>query len=150
MSTLYAGLTILLVVVSISLIALVLLQKGKGADAGAAFGSGASGTVFGARGSTNFLSRTTAILATVFFVNCLALAYLSAQREAPASLLESRETTNSGGASMIPAEVDESDSTLPGQIEIPTEGAPDVSEALDAVENTLETESAEPVDEGSN
>jgi preprotein translocase subunit SecG len=59
------------VLVSISIIALVLLQQGKGADMGAGFGSGASGTVFGARGSGSFLTRTTAILAAVFFINCL-------------------------------------------------------------------------------
>ncbi|WP_445971497.1 preprotein translocase subunit SecG [Candidatus Thiothrix phosphatis] len=59
------------------IIVLVLMQQGKGADAGAAFGSGASGTVFGARGSANFLSRATAILATVFFLNSITLAFLA-------------------------------------------------------------------------
>ncbi len=68
---------ILHVLVSIALIVLVLLQQGKGADAGAAFGSGASATVFGARGSTSFLSRMTAILAAVFFATSLSLAYFS-------------------------------------------------------------------------
>jgi preprotein translocase subunit SecG len=62
------------VVVSIGIIALVLLQQGKGANMGAGFGSGASGTVFGARGSGSFLTRTTAILAAVFFINCLLIA----------------------------------------------------------------------------
>jgi preprotein translocase subunit SecG len=69
--------TILLVVqiiISVSIIALVMLQQGKGADMGAAFGSGASGTVFGARGSGSFFSRATAILAAVFFINCLLIA----------------------------------------------------------------------------
>lgn len=75
--------------IALLLIVLVLLQRGKGADAGAAFGSGASGTVFGARGSSNFFSRATAILATAFFVSSLTLAYLSSQHaEAPDSLLE--------------------------------------------------------------
>ena len=63
--------------VAIALVALVLLQHGKGADAGAAFGSGASQTVFGSQGSGSFLTRATAILATVFFVTSLILAYLS-------------------------------------------------------------------------
>lgn len=72
----YTFLVIFQVIVAISLIALVLLQQGKGADAGAAFGSGASGTVFGSRGSANFLSRATAWLAAVFFGVSLALAYL--------------------------------------------------------------------------
>ena len=60
---------------AIAMIGLILVQHGKGADMGAAFGSGASGSLFGASGSANFLSRTTAILATVFFVCTLALAY---------------------------------------------------------------------------
>ncbi len=65
------------VMVAIALVALVLLQHGKGADAGAAFGSGASQTVFGSQGSGSFLTRATAILATVFFVTSLVLAYLT-------------------------------------------------------------------------
>jgi preprotein translocase subunit SecG len=72
----YTVLIVVYVLVSVSLVGLVLIQHGKGADAGAAFGSGASGTVFGARGSANFLSRSTAWLAVVFFALSLALAYL--------------------------------------------------------------------------
>ena len=67
-------------IIALLIIILVLLQRGKGADAGAAFGAGASGTVFGARGSSNFFSRATAIMATVFFASSLALAYMSSQR----------------------------------------------------------------------
>jgi preprotein translocase subunit SecG len=75
--------------IAIMIIVLVLLQRGKGADAGAAFGAGASGTVFGARGSSNFFSRATAVLATVFFASSLALAYMSSQRsDSPDSLIE--------------------------------------------------------------
>ena len=84
-------------VIALLIIALVLLQKGKGAEAGAAFGSGASDTVFGAKGSSNFFSRATAILATAFFISSLSLAYLSSQQaDVPDSLLESvvLETTN--------------------------------------------------------
>jgi len=77
---LYNILLIVQIVVSAGIIVLVLMQQGKGADAGAAFGSGASGTVFGSRGSANFLSRTTAILATVFFLNSIALAFLASGR----------------------------------------------------------------------
>jgi preprotein translocase subunit SecG len=76
------------VFLAVAIIALVLLQKGKGADAGAAFGAGASGTVFGSRGTTSFLSRTTAILATMFFLTSLGLAYLAGQRTEPGSILE--------------------------------------------------------------
>lgn len=75
--------------IALLIIVLVLLQRGKGADAGAAFGAGASGTVFGARGSSSFFSRATAVCATLFFVSSLTLAYLSSQGSAePASLLE--------------------------------------------------------------
>ena len=76
-------------VIALLIIVLVLLQRGKGADAGAAFGAGASGTVFGARGSSSFFSRATAVCATAFFVSSLTLAYLFSQGSAvPSSLLE--------------------------------------------------------------
>ncbi len=71
------------VVIAITLIGLILIQQGKGADAGAAFGGGggggASSTVFGSQGSGNFLTKTTAILATAFFITSLFLSYLSGQ-----------------------------------------------------------------------
>lgn len=72
----------------VGIIGLVLLQRGKGADAGAGFGAGASGTVFGARGSASFLSRTTAVLATLFFVTCLTLAYLGGTKTASTSVVD--------------------------------------------------------------
>lgn len=75
---------------ALGMIGLVLIQHGKGADMGASFGSGASGSLFGATGSANFLSRSTAVCATVFFVCTLALAYLSHSRPAP-----------TGGASIL-------------------------------------------------
>ncbi|TDV12107.1 preprotein translocase subunit SecG [Paraburkholderia caballeronis] len=70
---------------ALGVIGLVLLQHGKGADMGAAFGSGASGSLFGATGSANFLSRTTAVLATVFFVSTLALTYLGSYHAKPSA-----------------------------------------------------------------
>ena len=79
------------VVISAMIIGLVLLQRGKGADAGAAFGSGASGTVFGAKGSANFLSRSTAGLATLFFVTSLSLAYLGSERPVVTSLMDGED-----------------------------------------------------------
>ena len=72
---LQTALLIVLVVVSLAVIGLILVQQGKGADIGAAFGSGASNSVFGSQGSGNFLTRATAILVTIFFVCCLALAW---------------------------------------------------------------------------
>src|SRR5512139_3868164 len=71
-----------------AIVGLVLLQRGKGADAGAGFGAGASGTVFGARGSASFLSRTTAVLATLFFLSSLGLSYLFSQQQAPTSVMD--------------------------------------------------------------
>jgi len=80
METIQKGVLIAHTIIALGIIALVLLQRGKGADAGAGFGAGASGTVFGARGSGSFFSRATAVLATAFFASSLTLAYLSAQR----------------------------------------------------------------------
>lgn len=74
------------VLVAIGICVLVLLQHGKGADMGAAFGSGSSGSLFGAVGSANFLSRSTAVLATVFFASSLALTYIGSQRAVPAGV----------------------------------------------------------------
>ena len=68
------------VIVALCIIGLVLLQHGKGADVGAAFGGGSSGSLFGATGSANFLSRTTAVLAFIFFITTFALAYLVTHR----------------------------------------------------------------------
>lgn len=89
MDTIQKAVLITHTLIALLIIVLVLLQRGKGADAGAAFGAGASGTVFGARGSASFFSRATAVCATAFFVSSLTLAYLSSQSTAaPSSLLE--------------------------------------------------------------
>jgi len=80
------------VIAAVGLIGLILLQQGKGADMGAAFGSGASQTLFGSRGTANFLTRTTAILATVFFLSNLGLAWLYARQAGPASITQSVTT----------------------------------------------------------
>ena len=76
------------VILAIAVVGLVLLQQGKGADAGAAFGSGASSTVFGARGSGNFMTRMTAVLATLFFVTSLSLATLARQLSGGESVVD--------------------------------------------------------------
>jgi len=70
---------------ALGIIGLVLLQHGKGADMGAAFGSGASGSLFGATGSANFLSRTTAVLAAIFFATTLTLTYLGSYKSKPSA-----------------------------------------------------------------
>lgn len=83
------------VLAALGLIALVLLQHGKGADAGASFGSGASQTVFGSAGSANFLTRSTAVLAAVFFVTSLALAWMARQEaQSNGVLLPAMETVD--------------------------------------------------------
>lgn len=95
---------------ALAMIGLVLVQHGKGADMGASFGSGASGSLFGATGSANFLSRTTAVCATLFFVCTLGLAYFGSHRDAGApkeSLLEraapvSAPAPAASGAAAIP------------------------------------------------
>ena len=94
-------LTIVQVLLSIALIALILMQHGKGADAGAAFGSGASASVFGARGSGNFLSKTTGILATLFFIVCLSLAYVTSNRQVPDSIMQSVTTIETEQATPV-------------------------------------------------
>jgi preprotein translocase subunit SecG len=95
------------IITALAMIGLVLIQHGKGADMGAAFGSGSSGSLFGASGSANFLSRTTAVLATVFFAVTLALAYFGNARPAgTGSVLESPAAVipaSSDNATQIPA-----------------------------------------------
>ena len=86
METLQALLLVVQVICAIALIGFILIQHGKGADAGAAFGSGASATVFGAAGSGNFLTKTTTALAFVFLLNSLALAWMAKE-----SSLEARQ-----------------------------------------------------------
>lgn len=78
------------VMLALGIISLVLLQRGAGANAGAVLGGGA-GSVFGASGSSNFLSKTTAILATAFFINSLVLAYMASHREAPVTVIDEIE-----------------------------------------------------------
>lgn len=100
------------VLVGISIIGLVLLQHGKGADMGAAFGSGASGSLFGATGSANFLSRTTAVLAAVFFVTSLGLSYMASHK--PGGERSVMESVKPQPAAPVEAKP-----------EVPASGAPD-------------------------
>jgi preprotein translocase subunit SecG len=106
---------------ALMIIGLVLLQRGKGADAGTGFGAGASGTVFGARGSATFFSRATGVLATLFFISSLALAYLSTQRAAPSSLIQTAPASQSAEP---PAEGAPVPSELPSLPEVTPEPAP--------------------------
>ena len=97
--------------IAVALIGFILMQHGKGADMGAAFGSGSSGSLFGAAGSANFLSRTTAILATVFFLSSLGLTYLATNHEAARDLMQQ------GAAPKAPA-------TAPKAGDLPQPAAP--------------------------
>jgi preprotein translocase subunit SecG len=112
--------------IAVMIIVLVLMQRGKGADAGAAFGAGASGTVFGARGSSNFFSRATAVLAAAFFASSLTLAFMSSQRvDAPQSLIE--------GAPLIEDEEErtqDEDASLPDLPPLEEEQEPAASEDM--------------------
>ncbi len=94
---------------ALAMIGLVLIQHGKGADMGASFGSGASGSLFGATGSANFLSRSTAACATVFFVSTLALTYLG-------SAGISNRSSNTGGSSVLDRAAPAASAVDPGAI----------------------------------
>lgn len=113
-------------VAAVVVVVLVLLQHGKGADMGAAFGSGSAGSLFGASGSANFLSRTTALAATVFFITSLSLAYFSGGKNEVASVMkhldvnavEAQEAENSTEAKPS-AEIPAKDDAAPKALEIP-------------------------------
>ncbi|MEM9403938.1 MAG: preprotein translocase subunit SecG [Pseudomonadota bacterium] len=141
MTTIQTVVLIAHTIIALLIIVLVLLQRGKGADAGAAFGSGASGTVFGARGSSNFFSRATAIMATVFFASSLGLAYLSSQQAG---------TTDSLLENAPPVEVIEAPTEAP--TEAPAADAlPELGEVLEEPASDVSSElpdlATEPADE---
>ena len=133
--------TVLHVLLAAGIVGLVLLQRGKGADAGAGFGAGASGTVFGARGSASFLSRTTATLAILFIVTSLALAYMGGNRteQAPTSVIDRVQAPASDAAEQgLPA--------LPGATESPAPPATNpASEPVEApAQNTNQNQAPAP------
>ena len=103
------------VLIGAAVCGLVLLQHGKGADMGAAFGSGSAGSLFGASGSANFLSRTTAILAAIFFVTSLGLTYLGSNRTETKGVIERTKD--------VPAQKKDTPATVPAP-SIPVPAAP--------------------------
>ncbi len=128
--------TILLVIQVISalcLIGLVLVQQGKGADAGASFGGGASQTVFGSSGSGNFLTRTTSILATVFFVTSLLLAYFTKQNIESAASVDIFESVTVDSELPVMGSDDALEHDLPG-------GAVEVAVEEKQIKETVEPE----------
>ena len=125
---------------ALGIISLVLLQKGAGANAGAVLGGGA-GSVFGASGSSNFLSKTTAILATAFFINSLVLAYMASHRNDPTTVIDEIEQVQQGEvmppeAGMQPFEqgIDE---TVPLPFDEPVEADVPAPASDDAAESDL-------------
>lgn len=145
MANIQTTITIIHTVIALAIIGLVLIQRGKGADAGAAFGAGASGTVFGSRGSTSFFSRATAVLATAFFATSLTLAYLSSQRGAtPESLLERAPgAAIEQPAPQIPATAQPATSVLPTLDEVAPSVETTALPTLDGAETTGEPVSEE-------
>lgn len=111
------------ILAALVMIGLVLIQHGKGADMGASFGSGASGSLFGATGSANFMSRSTAVCAAIFFACTLALAYFSSDRSRPASGSVLEQATVSAPAASGP---------LTGAAQVPA-AAPATTPAASAV-----------------
>ena len=95
-------LVVFFLLTSIAMVSLILLQHGKGADAGAAFGSGASATVFGATGSANFLSRTTAVLAAAWFVIAMALGWYALQGSEEPGLMDAEPTEATAPVKVVP------------------------------------------------
>ncbi|MGQ9659089.1 MAG: preprotein translocase subunit SecG [Thermochromatium sp.] len=144
-------LTVLQVFLSLGLIGLVLIQHGRGADAGAAFGSGASATVFGAQGSGSFLTRLTAIMATLFFLTSMALAYYAAQTGEPAGLMDKIDT-DSPAATLSPPVVSvpspaSSDVPVVPSVVMPSESVSDIPVAPRA--NSVESSGSGEANTGS-
>ncbi|MFM9879707.1 MAG: preprotein translocase subunit SecG [Burkholderiaceae bacterium] len=132
-----AALTILLAVqilTALGMIGLILIQQGKGADMGAAFGSGTSGSLFGASGSANFLSRATGVLATVFFVCTLTLAYFGNVRPVSGS---SNVLQGLGTAPVLPASAATGAQLIPGAAPVPGGAATAASAAASLVSSPV-------------
>ena len=101
------------VLLAVSLIVLVLLQQGRGADAGASFGGGASGSLFGSRGPASFLAKITGLLAAAFFANSLGLAYLAAEASRDRSVIERAQPGSEAEVPSLPSGSEEAGSDVP-------------------------------------
>ncbi len=105
------------ILVALAIIGLVLVQHGKGADMGAAFGSGASGSLFGSSGSANFLSRSTAVLATVFFITSLVLAYVASEAPKTSGSVMQEAVQSAPAAQPVAAPESQGSAGVPGSKE---------------------------------
>ncbi len=140
----YQVIIVVHVLLGLGVVGLVLMQQGKGADAGAAFGSGSSGSVFGAQGAASFLSRTTAIFAALFFATSLGLAVLGAHHDEQIDLMDAPEVENvKEDVPLVDNGTDTSLSALQG--DIPQTGLNDASTVGDAVSEKVQTVTTEDV-----
>jgi len=134
MTTVHTLILVCHVLIGAGIILLVLVQRGKGAETGAAFGAGASATVFGAKGSANFLSRSTAVLAALFFVTSLSLAYIGSERPVVQSIIAPADAPAAPAAA--PAAGEPAPAELPALPVAPAEGQGTAPAGADpAVEN---------------
>ncbi len=137
--------TILIIVnvfAAVAIIALVLMQQSKG-DMGSAFGGGGSSSMFGSKGSANFLSRCTSTMVTLFFISSLTLAYIYAKRNAAEQEVAPIQVEQDSEVPTIEAEIPAIDSEVPS-IDVPT-----IDEAVEAIESELESAEVPQVPEGS-
>lgn len=133
--------TILIIVnvfAAVAIIALVLMQQSKG-DMGSAFGGGGSSSMFGSKGSANFLSRCTSTMVTLFFVSSLTLAYIYAKRNAAELEVAPIQVEQDSEVPTIDAEIPSTDSEVPS-VEVPTIDEATLDEAVEAVESELDSE----------
>ncbi|WP_374089354.1 preprotein translocase subunit SecG [Methylomicrobium lacus] len=139
----YQAIIIIHVLLGLGIIGLVLMQQGKGADAGAAFGTGSSGSVFGAQGAASFLSRTTAILATLFFTTSLGLAVFNGHRGGATDIM-SGAASDKESVALPPVEGVKVDTTVPAASQPATEAAPAPAAAQPAATTVPAAETAAP------
>lgn len=135
----YQVIIVIHVLLGLGIIGLVLMQQGKGADAGAAFGAGASGSVFGAQGAASFLSRSTAILATLFFTTSLGLAVLNSHKGVAYDLMSEKPASEQDTLAIPDIEGAQKDDNAPIEPAIKSETVAPVSSAT---EKAVETEKA--------
>jgi len=149
----YQVIIVVHVLLGLGVVGLVLLQQGKGADAGAAFGSASSGSVFGAQGASSFLSRTTAILAALFFSTSLGLAIIVGQQDDVADLMDAPEVEevkedvpmiNGADSSIVNGTADNSIPVISD--ELPAEVL-QIQNEIDSMADTVKTEAQEVVEE---
>ncbi|NNJ97426.1 MAG: preprotein translocase subunit SecG [Gammaproteobacteria bacterium] len=139
-------LLVLHVVLALGIISLVLLQKGAGANAGAVLGGGA-GSVFGASGSSNFLSKTTAILATAFFINSMVLAYMASHREGPATVIDQIEQFQQVDETAPQSTIQPLDQTTDETVPLPFDEPVETDVPLPANEETTQSDVPPPAGE---